>query len=230
MINYLKNLNRNQEFLIVFTLAFGLFIFFSTRFSILSFQLEHHGSVTTSATNKSYYFTLTYELLAISFLWYFLKLRNWKIDDFNILLSLKLIGVGILLYLINNVMLYLISQIPLNFSSSNSPALYQLDFKTTAKFSIIVLSSVVIHPFYEEIFLIGYLGKWFKDQNPSKFIFTSLIIRISFHTYQGVYGVIGVTVLGLIFSIYYLKYKNLTPVIFAHALYNLSFYLHLEEN
>jgi|GEM_PF-6936133 len=105
------------------------------------------------------------------------------------------------------------------------PFIYQLDLEPRGSLLLIILSSVVINPVFEESILIGYLGKWFEKSSPVLFLMVSIVLRLSYHTYQNIWGITGAMVMGLVFSIYYIKFKKLTPTIIAHMLYNLTFYI-----
>ena len=168
---------------------------------------------------------LFFELIIIGILALFLETRMWRISDFSLKMSWKAIGAGILLLFVNNLILYLSLNIP--FLSKASEQVTSIEFASgiVPNLPLMILTAVVINPFFEEIFLIGYLGKWFKNHSPLIFIITSTLIRMSYHTYQGVLGIYSVTVAGLLFTLYYLKYRNTVPIIVTHALYNLSYYL-----
>jgi len=89
----------------------------------------------------------------------------------------------------------------------------------------VILTAVVVNPNFEEIFLVGYLGKWFEKFNPVIFVAVSTLIRMSYHTYQGYFGIFSIMIRGIVFTFYFLKYRNLTPIILAHILFNLSYYI-----
>ena len=82
-----------------------------------------------------------------------------------------------------------------------------------------LLAFSLLNGFYEEIF---FLGICFSTKNSQKwFVFIySLIIRFSFHTYQGIVPALEIgVILGTIFYILYKKSdRNLYPFMLAHSL------------
>ncbi len=48
-------------------------------------------------------------------------------------------------------------------------------------------------------------------------IAVSLLVRLGFHTYQGPVGLLAIGLLGLLFSIFYLRTQRLWPVLIAHG-------------
>lgn len=220
----------NQELLMVILIAFGQFIYFSTAFSIQSFNVNHGEGITTTTTNSSYLFILCYELITGCLIIYFLQLRNWRLQDLNFSLSFKRILWGIFLVLIINFFLSLLFPILKELSQIDSTVIYQFDLKSSANFYLVALVSVIINPIFEEAILIGYLGKWFEKKSPFLFVIVSILIRISYHTYQNMWGISGVVIMGLVFTIFFLKFKKLGPIIIAHVLYNLIFYIQLFRN
>jgi membrane protease YdiL (CAAX protease family) len=166
--------------------------------------------------------TVIIEIFLFSIILYILHVRGLYLSDFNLDISVKLIGVGILLFFINNITYGIIFSIIKSFVKLNT--LSYLKFNYAASF-ISALSILIVNSFYEEFLLNGYIFKRFENQNTNLIIIISVVLRVSYHTYQGWIGFVGVLIVGLVFSIYYSKYKKLWPVIIAHGLINLtSFY------
>ena len=95
---------------------------------------------------------------------------------------------------------------------------------------ISILLIVIINSIYEEFILIGYLFKRLHNLNPYLVIIISLIIRESYHTYQGWMSLLVIIPVGLVFGYYYAKYKKLWPIIFAHAFTNLIAFIGMYFN
>ena len=76
----------------------------------------------------------------------------------------------------------------------------------------------LLNGFYEEIFFIGICTCVETKYRWIAFIY-SLIIRISFHTYQGIVSALGIgLILGIVYFLLYIgKTKNLFPYILSHA-------------
>lgn len=92
--------------------------------------------------------------------------------------------------------------------------------KVPMQFQLSNILYAVLNGFYEEIFFIGMLLS--VKKNYLKWIIPfSLIIRCSFHTYQGMESALGIGLVfgGLLYIVYYkAKEKDLYPFFVAHAI------------
>lgn len=82
----------------------------------------------------------------------------------------------------------------------------------------IVLLLSVMNGWFEEAFLLGFFTRQFARYGPVVAVGFSLVLRTSFHLYQGWIGAIEIALLGLIFTLYYWRTRKLWPVVFAHML------------
>ncbi|MDR7279917.1 CPBP family intramembrane glutamic endopeptidase [Catenuloplanes atrovinosus] len=72
----------------------------------------------------------------------------------------------------------------------------------------------------EEVLVVGYLMRRLEHLRwriPA-IILTSSVLRGSYHLYQGFGGFIGNIVMGVVFSLFYLRVKRVMPLIVAHTL------------
>ncbi len=81
--------------------------------------------------------------------------------------------------------------------------------------AIVVLSAV--NALYEEVFLLGVLLRGLRGFGLQVAVGAPLLIRASYHTYQGFTGLLTVSLFGLILSLVFLKTQRLWPVVLAHA-------------
>jgi membrane protease YdiL (CAAX protease family) len=207
------------EGVIVLTLGFGLFIYSST------ISLSQNISTTTSQTYTSYdfVFIVTYEIIVLIFIAYFLKYRKWNLKDFNLDFKLKMIGIAILLVVLKETTGTLLIKI--------LTLLNVFEYETTRPdislhvnaISIVLIT--VINSIYEELLLIGYIFKRFEKYNTVIIILVSFVVRASFHTYQGWLKLPMVFIMAIIFGLYYIKYKKLWPIIIAHGIGNGYYFL-----
>lgn len=228
MKKLIYTLSRTHELIIVLSLAFGWFIYVSNiNFINYVIPSETTLSVNYFRSNLGYFGLLILELVVLGLLAPFLEARNWRTKDFPFKFNFKILGAGILLLFSINFILNLTSLIPFveEFLIAKSSVTHQNSANTG--FAMVILTAVILNPFFEEIFLIGYLGKWFEKHSAIVFVIVSTLIRVSYHTYQGYFGIYTVTIMGLVFAMYYLKYKNLTPIVLAHMLFNLNIYIRL---
>lgn len=213
---FLKNVGMIIEICIVLSLAFGLFIYSSTK----AF-LNNSKSITAQSYNSyDFIFIVIYSLIILTIVSYYLKYRGLRYTDFNLNFKISMIGVAILLVLIRETIGRCLTFLLTAFSFKIDEPSITLDINVISIILIIVVNSV-----FEEFFLIGYIFKRFEKINSFVIIFISFIIRASFHTYQGLAYLPMVFIMALLFGLYYIKYKQLWPLIIAHAIGNIFHFL-----
>lgn len=211
------------EVLIVLTLGFGLFIYSST------IAILNNSDTSTLQTYNSYdfIFIVVYEIIILTILAYYLKHRNWSIKDFNLDFTFKMIVVAIFLVVLREGIGMLIIKITstskiFSLETINEPI---ISFHTNI---VSIALMVIVNSIYEEVLLIGYFFKRFEKFHPAIIILISLLIRASYHTYQGFTNLIMIFLMGLIFGLYYVKYKKLWPLIIAHGIGNIYHFLNIQ--
>ena len=220
-LTFEKHFSKTAEVFIVLTLGFGLFIYNST--SVIN---SNKISITTQTYNSfDFIFIIIYEIISLTIIASFLKKRNWTLKDFNLDFTLKMIGVAILLVVVREMIGAILLQILYSLSIFN---------KTIDKSFILIQSNifstgliVIVNSIYEEVLLTGYLFKRFEKYHPSLVIIFSFIIRASYHTYQGWTKLPMVFIMALIFGVYYIKFKKLWPIIIAHGIGNIFYFLNI---
>ncbi|HEM4128456.1 TPA: CPBP family intramembrane metalloprotease [Streptococcus suis] len=93
-------------------------------------------------------------------------------------------------------------------------------FNLLPHIDITLLAYSLLNGFYEEIFFLG-LCFMVKPENSKWILPFSLLVRASFHTYQGLVAGIGLgSIVGLLFHFLYQKRqpRNLLPFFLAHSL------------
>lgn len=87
-------------------------------------------------------------------------------------------------------------------------------------FSSSLLLFSLLNGFYEEIFFLGILFCVPKKWLPCMIIF-ALMVRFSFHTYQGILSALNVTLFGVILTLCRFKINNLIPFMLAHSFFDI---------
>ncbi len=86
----------------------------------------------------------------------------------------------------------------------------------------LIAALVVVNSVYEEVFVAGYVITVLKEKTSESIaINVSVALRLLYHLYQGVLGVITIIPIGLIFGYWFAKTGKLWPLIVAHAAINL---------
>ena len=206
------------DVLVVAVILFGLAFFDSTKAYIKLINNVNTLNQNVHFTNMDNYIGFVKQsillLLAFGYLyWRKFDFRVWKIK-----FSFKGILLGLLFFVIAGFAMdiYTIAgNIALDVIKTPSPL---NEFLMNFNFSRVLYS--LLNGFYEEIFFLGVCLS-VKTKDLKWVIPLSLIIRFSFHTYQGMLISLGLGfVLGTVFYLLYFfsKKKNLFPFFIAHAM------------
>jgi membrane protease YdiL (CAAX protease family) len=84
----------------------------------------------------------------------------------------------------------------------------------------VLLLSAAQNGILEEVVVVGYLLSRLQKLgvNPAAAIAISAVIRGSYHLYQGIGAFFGNAAMGVIFGIFYYRYRRVAPLIIAHTL------------
>lgn len=86
-------------------------------------------------------------------------------------------------------------------------------------FSLVPLLGVsIVNGLYEETFLVGYLQRALEGYGASFALGASLLVRMSYHLYQGPAGAAAILGFGAVLGLYFLRTRKLWPIVFAHML------------
>lgn len=89
-----------------------------------------------------------------------------------------------------------------------------------SQFSPSLLAFSLLNGFFEELYFLGIIFAVQRKYLPFALMF-SLLIRFSFHTYQGIGGALVITTLGISFSLLRLKYDDLPAFMLAHSFFDI---------
>jgi membrane protease YdiL (CAAX protease family) len=211
MRKLLQSLTPGAEFLIVITVAFGPFIVESLFAALHPVAEPHHSA-------ESLDYLVVYELALLGALGAFLYFRGWSFKRLGFAPTLldTAIGLGLGLFVILSYA-FLWSAL-----ATTMPQLAAAASHTQVVAPGVPLltaaSVVLVNPVFEEVFVAGYTMTVLKDTRGESFAFNaSVTIRLLYHLYQGVVGVITVIPLGLILAFWYARTGKLWPLIVAHA-------------
>lgn len=218
---FLSNVNVLLEAVLVLSLGFGLFIYSSSQ---TAFFTNSKVATTQSYNSFDFIFIAVYELIVLIIISYFLKYRHWTLKDFNLDFTPIMFGVGLLLAFIRISSGIGLGHIIESLNLFNPNTLRDSNISLQSNFFSIAII-VIVNSFFEEFLLIGYLFKRFEKYHVALVILISSIVRASFHTYQGWQNVLGILIMALIFGFYYTRQKKLWPIIIAHAIGNIFYFL-----
>jgi membrane protease YdiL (CAAX protease family) len=206
----LKSLSWITEFSIVVLTAFGG----SALYSIASI-----GRVSTAPilTDASLIGLLFQEIVLLLVLGVFLRSRDWSLARCGLRISWRLAAEGVWLALVITGACLAVEWLAVLVDPTIAKSAAAVNVLGNVSMGVAALVSIV-NPFFEETILCGYvitvLGARYK---PWVAINVSTAIRVLCHLYQGV-RVITIIPIGLIFGIYFVRTRQLWPILVAHAL------------
>lgn len=212
-------LGGRGEFFLVVGGAFGIFVLASVWFGFGFAKWPGHSDRTLAST-------VVYELLIFAVLVFVLRRRGWSWNGlgFETHWSDALIGIGLAFaaYCFYAWGFWALAAI---FPGLMSAAV-KAHIINHGLSPWVVWPVVVVNPVYEELFVTAYVISALKDGESNHLaVNTSTAIRLSYHLYQGVIGVVAILPLGLMFAYWYARTRRIWPLIIAHAILDfLAFY------
>ncbi len=208
------------DIVIIALIMFGTAIYGSTisYFELTQGIISENEALTFSSFDN--WSSIIAEILTLIVVFIYLKIRRFDFSVWKFKISFKVVLQSILIFL----------AIALVFDIYYGVFLDGFDLTYTGQFnniknlisqmdiSLILFS--FLNGFFEEIFFLGICLSVKQDKIKWILIF-SLIIRFSFHTYQGMISSLGIgIILGLIYYFLYEKVfkRNLVPFILSHSL------------
>jgi len=198
-----------SEAAVVSTICFGLFIVWSTEAVVSGFpQAKFSDSSNASAI-------LIEITLAVAALLY-LRARNFDIHSLyphpNFRGTFLGLGVFFAAWIAGAIVVSA-------FATAERPL--QTDFSCGGVSLGSVVLFAMVNGAFEEIFLLGVLVRGLRAYGLSVAVGAPLLVRVMYHLYQGPLGVVWILVFGLTFTLFYLRSKQLWPVVLAHTLWDI---------
>jgi membrane protease YdiL (CAAX protease family) len=218
MPKFIQALPGWAEFLIVTAVGLGPFIVMSAM-TVLNGQVltrPHHN-------NLSLLLLVVFEAVLMAVLVPFLNVRGWTLRRAGLALSLHDTGTGAGLALLNYI-LYV--AIWIAFATAFPYAAHSAAQVVVVSPGLALATALLVSCFnavFEEVFVAGYVITALKEKHSLWFaINVSVALRLSYHLYQGVQGVIVSIPFGLLLGYWYARNGRLWPLIVAHALVDLA--------
>lgn len=212
---------RYYDILFITIIMFGLAIYSSTldyinlKNSVIT--VEENLTFTSSEDWSSF----KLEILQLSVVFIYLYFRKFNFSAWKFKFNFKVLGYSILLFALSALIMD-ISSIIFKFNSYPLEVTGKFfaikDFLKEFNFSLIPFS--MLNGFFEEIFFLGICLQVKEKYIKWAFLY-SLIIRFSFHTYQGLASSLTIALaIGCLFYYMYEKKfsRNLSPFIIAHVI------------
>jgi uncharacterized protein len=215
MKEYLRALSGRAEFLIVVLGAFGLFLLSNLVVLLNPGVMADVPPIDNAQLNS----LVVHELVVLGVLGAFLRFRGWTVEKLGISADLRdtLIGVGLMGVAFGATQLMeLVAghfaperlEAALRFEQIGGP----LNFLTVAAVSI-------VNPIFEELFVCAYVISALKEKRGAAFAMNvSVALRVTYHLYTGVVGVLLIAPVALLFAYWYVRSGRLWPLIVALGL------------
>jgi uncharacterized protein len=85
----------------------------------------------------------------------------------------------------------------------------------------VVVAFAMVNGTFEEVFLLGALVRGLRGYGLSLALGLPLLVRVSYHLYQGPVGALWIFAFGAVFTLYYIRFGLLWPPVFAHVLWDI---------
>lgn len=212
-----SRLGRTLECAVVLAVVFAPTVYRSTIYAAWLWQ--HPGSAAYHAAfNDGALLELVRaEVMTILAVAWFLWMCGWTRVGARLQMSISGTGLGaglaLAALLLSDIPLWVWSWVlPQHFAAAASV----LPRQAGLSLPVIVVSSAV-NGFFEELFLCGYLiGSAAAFHQRAIWAGISMLLRFSYHTYQGPAGLVSIVMVGGLWTLYFLLARRLWPVIVAH--------------
>ena len=140
--------------------------------------------------------------------------RGWKVQDFFFRLSWLRTFAGLLLFGAALLVHFAVWELLGGLVAARS---FVAEFAQSVSLTLpVALLVSVVNGAYEEFFLTRYLISALSASGAAIAIGVSALVRLMYHLYQGPVGALSVVGFGLVVSVFYWRYREIWPVMFAH--------------
>jgi membrane protease YdiL (CAAX protease family) len=204
----IQNMSDRGEFALIIAVCFG----YSTWSAFADLFGEPHGIVWSDLTIIQVLLRKVALMLVVAFV---LNTRGWGLHQIGFRLSWSAVLAGVPVLLSYWVLYVAASFLALRF--------YPLALDPHAAIVLeasvgLVLTEALVNSVFEESLVCGYVVSVLASRGVVLSITVSTLIRLAYHVYYGPMVLIVILPMGLLFSLVYWKWRNLWPLITAHAL------------
>lgn len=227
MQGFLKNIRSKEKLFNLRyydTLILTIILFGTAIYSSTTIYLDITGGVSEGGFEEALNFSewdnwrsfisqSIYLMIAAGYLY----LRNFDFGRFRIKPGIKAFGLGIIYFIIISLVMDVYFMLVDYAAVLSKPSMLPFVFSDVSV-SLVLYS--LLNGFYEEIFFLGICMAVDEKYIIPSYIY-SLIVRFSFHCYQGIAPALGIGLLmGSVFFLLYRKSKdkNLLPFFLGHAI------------
>jgi len=194
----------------VVALCFGWPIVLSLRVVLANFHVENRGFDDVGALALVIY-EIAFALAALSLL----RVRGYDIASLRPRPAWGDTGAGLILGLAA-IMAGMLAMAACSAGQAEQP-ITEMMRRSTIGLPMLLLMAIVNGAF-EEVFLLGFLMRGLQERGLSISLGVMVLVRVSYHLYQGPLGALYMLVFGLVFGLFYARSQRLWPAVFAHMM------------
>jgi membrane protease YdiL (CAAX protease family) len=215
MKDYLRALSGRAEFLIVVVGAFGLFVL-SNLVVLLNPELVANAPPIDNAQLNS---LVAHEIVVLLVLGAFLRARGWTAEKLGICADLRDTVIGVGLMALALAATKIMEALAGHFAPERLEAALRFE-QIAGPLSFPTVAAVcIVNPIFEELFVCAYVIAALREKRGAAFAMNvSVGLRVTYHLYQGIVGVLLIAPVGLLFAYWYVRSGRLWPLIVAHGL------------
>jgi membrane protease YdiL (CAAX protease family) len=153
-----------------------------------------------------------------------LRIRGWPLRSrLGLEFSWKAAAAGVPLFIIYLLLYWIMATLILLVFPQARQA-WTFSFTNRAPFALMLLF-LAINSIFEEVTVTAYVIEALKGDGAGLAITASTLLRFSYHLYQGPLASLSIVPLGLLFATMFWRWRNLWPLIVAHTIANVVFFL-----
>ena len=214
MKSFIRNLSAPAEFFLVVLVCFWWGIGGSIR-AIVSRSRGVHSA--GEFTDRGALTLLILELSSIAAACWIARIRGWSLRSFNLRPAWRSTAAGIVLLIAIASARYLGAALT---NAIFPGAVHLLPVGSRVSVPLLVLT-LAINAVFEEMIETGYFVRSLQRYGMWGAVLASALFRAFLHVHLGVNALVVVFPIGLIFAFVYWRWRQLWPLVVAHALFDL---------
>jgi membrane protease YdiL (CAAX protease family) len=212
----MRSSSSTYEVILITGIFAGWFIFSSVHAVVAGFP-------DAAITDQAALVLIAFECIAFAAAAAVLWTRGWRARDLAFRVTWWYSFAGVLLFGVTLLLSFGVWDL---LGQSLGGREFLIEFANAIALSFpVALLLAVLNGAYEEFFLTRYLVDTLARYGASVALGVSALVRMTYHLYQGPLGAVSVLAFGLVVTVFYWRFGELWPVMFAHMLADLAAFL-----
>ena len=214
MKSFIRNLSAHGEFFLVVLVCFWWGIAGSIRAVVRDLRGVHSAGAFTDGGAVT---LIVLELSSLAIALWIGRVRGWSLRSFNLRPGWRSSVAGVLLCIAIASVRYVGAALT---NAIFPGAVHLLPVASRVSLPLLILS-LAINPAYEEMIEAGYFVRSLERYGMWVGVLASALFRAFLHAHLGVNAIVVVFPIGLVFGFVYWRWRQLWPLVVAHALFDL---------